>query len=230
MTDKAKFLGRTIYPKDLVKGLKTGEVRHGLSNGSWSLVTLLYVLAQECGPKSSLDLAVWTASGADASLLIKLFKLKKLKEIRMCVDRSFKTRQPQACDVLIDCFGIEALRVWSCHAKFAVFYGGVLDVLVMFSANLNKNRRIENFTVWADRRMCKEYIDMIDQLWSTQNPNEGFTDSKSGRRATAKIQNSGYKDTQSDKIGALYGDINQSSAKSNDLDASGYLEITDFKL
>ena len=69
---KTDFLGRNIAVRRLVDNLKPGDVRHGLSDGNWSLIDLLGGLADACGPQTSLDLAIWTASGAHGKQLHRL--------------------------------------------------------------------------------------------------------------------------------------------------------------
>ena len=186
MTSSA-FLGRNVGYRQLAAGLKAGDVRHGLSDGSWNLVDLLTALAEECGKKSRLDLAVWTASGDHSTKLNSLLQSGKLSDIRLMVDRSFRSRAPKPCRILRLVFGDHALRVWSCHAKFAIFTGGSLDVLCMFSANLNQNPRVENFTIWADAEMVHSYVKLVDQAYSAQKETVGFSDSKAGRQLTSEL-------------------------------------------
>ena len=59
--------------------------------------------------------------------------------------------------------------------------------MVMFSANLNRNRRIENFTVWADKDMCAEYIQMVEELWRRQPANAARMNPARARRDTAAV-------------------------------------------
>ena len=56
----------------------------------------------------------------------------------------------------------------------------------MFSANLNRNKRIENFTLWADPTMVSEYVAMVDELWAAQGVSEGFDESWAVRRKAGK--------------------------------------------
>lgn len=175
------YLGRQIQPEDLVSNLQEGDVRHGLSDGSWSLIDLLRCEAIELGPETYLTIALWTAGEKDGLELRRLFDQGKIRGIRLLVDRSFPSRQPERARLFRDTWGDEHLRVWSCHAKFAVFHGGRLDVLNMFSANLNPNMRIENFTVWADKKMCEEYLEMVETAFQFQQPGEGFDMPKSAR-------------------------------------------------
>ena len=181
------FIGRNVIPAQLTEGLAPGTVRHGLSDGRWSLMDLLARMTPIVGPQSTLVLAIWTASGADASQLHRLLDNGRLANIRMMVDRSFASRQPKACETLVAKWGYESLRIWSSHAKFAVFSGGDLECLLMFSANLNRNRRIENFTIWCDAEMVRQYRAMVEELWARQPAESAFRDPPRGRHDTRDI-------------------------------------------
>ena len=168
---------RNIRWETLVKGLGPGVIRHGLSDGRWSLIDLLTGVADAVGPATRLDLAVWTASGSHGERLREMLAAGRIAALRLMIDRSFVSRQPKTCAVVCDLFGEVSLRVWSCHAKFAIFTGGRFDVLVTTSANLNQNRRIENFGVWCDAEMCADYLELVDALWTAQAAGEGIADS-----------------------------------------------------
>ena len=181
------FVGRNTHFSALIDGLRDGETRHGLSDGSWSLIDLLTAAAHVAGVEAQLDLAVWTASGDHGEQLRALISSNKLNKINLIVDRSFATRQPLVCQEVQTHFGNDALRVWSSHAKFAVFRGGRQDLLLLFSANLNRNKRIENFSVIADARLVSEYSALVADVWAKQKPGEGFTVSTSGRKVTDEV-------------------------------------------
>ena len=181
------FRGRNVTPHTLVNDLQPGDVRHGLSDGSWSLIDLLAAIITYTGPDSTIDLAVWTASGDHGQRLRDLTASGRTRGIRLLVDRSFITRQPKACNLIRSLFGDGAVRVWSCHAKWAVVKSRRLDVLVMFSANLNRNPRIENFTLWADRSMVAHYSAMVEDLWGRQGDGQPFGEPRIARHHTADI-------------------------------------------
>ena len=52
--------------------------------------------------------------------------------------------------------------------------GGKLDVLYTTSANLNANKRLENFTLFAGGDMPREYLAAVEELWKLQRPGEAF--------------------------------------------------------
>ena len=60
-------------------------------------------------------------------------------------------------------------------------------MLVLTSANLNQNRRIENYSLIADSGMVSEYRSLVEDLYLLQLETEGFDDPKAGRRATVPL-------------------------------------------
>ena len=186
-TPNMNFVGRNVSHWQLAEGLKDGDVRHGLSDGRWSLVDLISCIATEVGPDAELDLAVWTASGDHGKRLSGFILEGRLAKVRLLIDRSFQTRQPASCQAVRDAYGDDAIRVWSSHAKFAIFHGGRVDVLAMFSANLNRNPRVENFTIWCDSTMVREYRALVDEAYACQTSGEGFRSGPAGRRLTSDL-------------------------------------------
>ena len=99
------------------------------------------------------------------------------------VDRSFQTRQPGYCALARSLFGDDAIRVWSSHAKFAVFSGSGFDVLYLTSANMNQNKRLENHTVVAGVVLPEQYLDMVEELFDIQASGAAFgSGQKTARR------------------------------------------------
>ena len=160
-----EFSGRNVRASDLVADIRDGEVRHGLSDGRWGLIDLLRQCAIRTGTSAEVALAVWTAADGQAGEFLSFCRGRRVARIRLCVDRSFVSRKPEACAKVVEMYGADAVRTWQCHAKFAVFTGGDVDLLVLTSANLNRNRRIENFSVHASAGLAAEYLAMVDDLW-----------------------------------------------------------------
>ena len=176
-----------LHPCGLTDGLREGEIRHVLSDGSWSLVDALMSIAKVTGPETNIDLSTWSAADADTRQIMHFMRSGQLRSLRLLVDCSFVTRKPQVCAAVRKLFGDDALRVWNSHAKFAIFYGGDLDALLISSANLNRNPRIENFTLFTDPAMVKEYRALVDELWERQNPTDGFTNKAGARQLSFEL-------------------------------------------
>ena len=153
-----EFVGRkSWHPKRQFAELQDGDSVHGMSDGSWSFTDALLALADRTG-SCHLVVSTWTAAAADIKRAHKLLDDGIFESVRFLVDRSFLTRQPRYCELLRATFGDESIRVWSAHAKFALLMGGEFDVLYLTSANLNKNKRLENFSVFCGGDLCRPNI------------------------------------------------------------------------
>lgn len=146
---RTEWVGRNSKgPSEAFEGLADGCSIHGLSDGTWSLIDGIEELLDRCGP-SDVTVSAWTAANADIERAERLLQDGRIRALRLLVDRSFESRQPRYCGRARHLFGDQALRVWNSHAKFVLVLGGKIDVLYTTSANLNQNKRLENFTLFA---------------------------------------------------------------------------------
>ena len=85
-------------------------------------------------------------------------------------------------------FGDGAIRIWSSHAKFSILTGGAFDVLYLTSANLNANRRLENFSLFAGGDLPGQYMALVTDMWAAQGDGEAFDSPKLARRQQKHVQ------------------------------------------
>lgn len=182
------FAGRNLGDAWLLLGdLREGDARIGLSDGSWGLTDAIREITEQTGPDTRLTLAVWTASTDQLRALHTMHRQEYFKSVRLLIDRSMPSRDKQATDTLKELFGVEAVRVWSSHAKFAIFTGGELPVLLLTSANLARNRNVEDWSVYADEALAENYLDLARLLWRRQGAQVGFDEPARARRDTAAV-------------------------------------------
>ena len=131
-----QWIGGHGSPRKAFEGLVEGATVHAISDGTWSLTDGLCEILGIVG-RCDLAVSTWTAAQADLKRAERLLRSREVKSLRLMVDRSFQTRQPGYCALARELFGDDAIRVWSSHAKFAVFSGGRFDVLYLTSANMN---------------------------------------------------------------------------------------------
>lgn len=125
----------------------------GLTTGDFSKVDILYHCLEATGP-AHITIGTWTAARADIETAWRLLELDSFLSVRWFVDRSFPTRQPEYYRYLLGKFGADAIRFARCHMKFLMIRNDDWDILVRTSMNLNMNRRIENFDISEDARLC----------------------------------------------------------------------------
>ncbi len=171
---RTAWVGRNSKgPSEAFEGLADGCSIHGLSDGTWSLIDGIEELLDRCGP-SDVTVSTWTAANADIERAEGLLQDGRIKTLRLLVDRSFESRQPRYCGRARHLFGDQALRVWNSHAKFVLVLSGKIDVLYTTSANLNANKRLENFTLFAGGDLPGQYLVAVEELWELQRPGEAF--------------------------------------------------------
>ena len=182
------FMGRNVEKADhILRDLTSGSSLHGLTDGSWGFSDAIMGILRIVG-SSDVVVSTWTMGRSEIDLTERQLHSGLFRTFRLMVDRSFRSRQPEYCSQVRTLFGDDAVRVWSSHAKFAIFTGGTFDVLYLTSANLNRNRRVENYSVFAGGALPTEYLALADDLFVIQKPGQGFDDSKAGREHTDMVQ------------------------------------------
>ena len=178
----ASFAYPALKPDGLADlGIERGFVDH-LSTG-WDYGDMIGAVTDRLGSKR-ITLATWTLGTVD------MFKLKdkindgSYDEVRFLLDRSFHTRHKKMCEEFRDLFGDDAIRIVNSHAKFVVFEGGSDTAVYSTSANCNRNKRIENATLFVGGDVPAAYIEFVDDPFTLQAPGEGFESPKTGRQTT----------------------------------------------
>lgn len=128
----------------------------GVCKGQFSLVELIEHCLDYTGP-ASLILSTWTVGGADISHFAHLVANKAIRKAMWFLDSSFPERQPDYCDQLVEAFGAENIICSSNHAKFVLFKNSDWNLVLLSSMNLNKNRRLETYSIHDDAGML-EYL------------------------------------------------------------------------
>ena len=156
---------------------------HGFFDGTWSLIDGIREMLRLAGP-SRVTLSTWTAADADLRDAERMLRARLIVDFRLCVDRSFITRQPKYCATARALFGDGAIRVWNSHAKFCVVQGDGADLLLLSSANLNRNRRVENFSLFRSAEMIETYLGLVNVLFEIQGAGVGIDNPANGRPDT----------------------------------------------
>lgn len=146
----------------------------GVNKGQFSLIDIIQHCLAVTGP-ADVVISTWTAAGADMGFAYKLFTDGAIRSIRMIVDFSFPTRQPEYCAALRERFGDDALRLTKTHAKFVTITNENWNIVVRSSMNLNENKRLESFEI-TDSRDMREFLEtLVDEIFEFQKAGEGFT-------------------------------------------------------
>jgi hypothetical protein len=144
-----------------------GKLEHeceifGLTKGQFSLFDIIEYCLGTTGP-AAVYISTWTAAGADTQRAKDFLLHGYIKKMRWLVDRSFLSRQPDYCSILINEFG-DSIRTLRNHSKFILIFNESWNFVIRTSMNLNSNPRMESFEISEDSEFLfflKNYVDEI---------------------------------------------------------------------
>lgn len=175
---------------EYVNAALLGQDVFGFIGGYFSLIDAISACVSRIG-NCALTLSTWTAAKADMDHVISFLARGQVNSCRWIVDRSFQNRQPELCDALRSGFGDDAIRVQPVHCKFALMESAAGNLTLQTSANLNRNRRLENLNISSCPVFFEAYSQLVSEIFSVQKPGDGFNDSSSANRTFKAIVNKG---------------------------------------
>jgi len=145
-----------------------GAIEHNtdtfiLTFGQFSLIDALVAILDQTGP-AAVDMATWTAADAHLERSAELLRASSITQMRLILDRSFKTRQPGYFHHMLELFGPECIREMRTHAKFIVVRNDKWNIVVRTSMNLNENPRLENIEVSESLKVTRSAPWMPNQF------------------------------------------------------------------
>lgn len=171
----AKRSGDIIAANAIEGFSKNGRVC-GLTNGAFSLISLIEAVLNVTGP-AEIVISTWSAGLYDAGALNSLMACGKVIDVKLILDRSFKTRQKGYSFYLQDVFKEENIRTTDTHAKFVLIKNEEWNVCIRSSMNLNENKRCENFDVDDNIDIYNLFNDFANELFKLQS--KGIIESRS---------------------------------------------------
>lgn len=89
-----------------------------------------------------------------------------VRDVRLILDRSFKTRQAGYSLYIQDVFKEENIRTTNTHAKFVLIKNDTYNVCIRSSMNLNENKRCENYDIDDDLDIYNLFNTFADDLFA----------------------------------------------------------------
>ncbi|MDD5596909.1 MAG: hypothetical protein PHV82_03125 [Victivallaceae bacterium] len=160
---------------ECVGELSHGCEKFGLTQGQFSFFDILETILNVSGP-ANVVIATWTAAGAETARAKEFLKNGAISSIKWIVDRSFASRQPEYCQILVDNFG-DCIRTIRTHAKFLLIYNDEWNFVIRTSMNLNSNPRIENFEISEDKDFCNYLLKFVDEVFEKHSMSDNFNNS-----------------------------------------------------
>jgi len=133
-----------------------------LSKGAISAADAVRYLLATAGPADVL-LTTWAIGAREIGAFRDLVADGAIRAFRLLVDASFVQRQPAYTAKLRATFGADCIRLATCHAKLATVVNDRWAFVLLSSANLNDNRRLEVFQVEDNRRLAAAINRTLDR-------------------------------------------------------------------
>jgi len=159
--------------KEALQKFEKGIELYGFTKGLFSLSDLIEGLLDITGP-AEMFISTWTASKANVAKMIELIKGGKIIKSNWFVDFSLHRRSPELSMEIRKVFGDNAVRVGKNHAKFVLIKNKDWDIVIRTSMNLNQNPRFENFTIAHDPELASFLLEILNELWKSQDKNLAF--------------------------------------------------------
>lgn len=153
------------FASEAVKGFGINGKVCGLTNGTFSLLSLIEAVLDITGP-ADVTISTWSAGLYDAGALNSLMASGMARDVRLILDRSFKTRQAGYSLYIQDVFKEDNIRTTNTHAKFVLIKNDTYNICIRSSMNLNENKRCENFDVDDDLDIYNLFNTFADDLFA----------------------------------------------------------------
>lgn len=173
-------LSKTANARDTLSEFGRGIEVDILTFGQFSISDAVEAVLERTGP-AHVAISTWTAASADLTRTARHLHDERIQSLRLLVDRSFLTRQPEYARTCLALFGEAAIRTSRIHAKFCLVHNDAWHVVMRTSMNLNENPRLEYLQVVDDADLCAWYLSVIDEIFKTEDPGLG------GKRGTPEL-------------------------------------------
>lgn len=154
---------QAVTPRGAFGPLVPGGRTVVLSKGAFGKADVVADILDQTGP-ADLTLATWTISAREIGAFRDRVASGQILSLRLMVDASFPARNAAYAAKLRASYGADCIRLAVCHAKLAVITNDAWAVVVLSSANLNRNSRLEIFSV-EDNRVLADELNRVLGTW-----------------------------------------------------------------
>lgn len=152
--------------QDAIGRLEHGQDTYILTYGQFSLIDALAAILDQTGP-ADVVVSSWTAADVHLEESAHMVEAMSIRNFRMIVDRSFRTRQPGYYRRMCALFGDDCVREIRSHAKFLLITNERWKIVVRTSMNLNENPRFENIEISEDAAFAAWMLGIVDEIFAT---------------------------------------------------------------
>lgn len=164
-------LAKTANAREAIGDIKHGQDVYVLTFGQFSAIDALVHILDKVGP-ADVTISTWTAAGSHLERTAELLESAQIKSLKLIVDRSFETRQPEYCFHMRKLFGPDCIRAFRTHAKFMLIRSETHNVVVRTSMNLNENPRLENIEISENLAFAEYFQQVTDAIFQEVDEKE----------------------------------------------------------
>lgn len=148
---------------DAFRHIHKGMCELNFNDGKYSFVDVIdYVL--ETAGKSNIDISTWVASTASTQIIEDFLEDGVIHRFRFLVDKGFPANRKKLYNHILALYG-DCVRVTLNHAKFCLIYNDDWNFVIETSANLNKNKRLENFRITEHKQYREFFSGVFDRFF-----------------------------------------------------------------
>ena len=136
----------------------------GVNKGQFSAWELLAAALDVTGP-ADVVVCTWTTNAEAVTDLRRLMDAGKITDLRMILDTSLASREPEYCRHIVQQIGNERIRTTRNHAKWCVLTNGRWNLVIRGSMNFGTAPRLEYFEASDDKRLADFLNAIADEMW-----------------------------------------------------------------
>lgn len=140
-----------------LRDFSKGERRFFLSKGQFSLVDIAIALTHQIGP-CDFKCAVWTSTEKSVDAIANLVESNRIIDAQWVLCDSQRSMNEDRLNRIVQLFGVESVRVVPLHAKLMTLRNDDWSITVQTSANMTRNRSVEQFDVTDGERLA-DFVD-----------------------------------------------------------------------
>lgn len=155
----------TEHAKKIFSDLEKGGRVIGLTNGVFSLISVIDALIKNKTGPANIIICSWLAGAFDIDVLHAMKLKKDLLSAQFLFDVSFRSTRREYAHIVYDKFGNDNVRLSTTHAKFTLLWNDDWKITINSSMNLNENKRCESFMIDDDEEIFTLFKDYCDDIF-----------------------------------------------------------------
>lgn len=156
----------SIGVEDAFPKIYKGMCELNFNNGCFSFVDVIRHIIEKVG-RSHVDISTWVASAASTKEIEGFLEDEVIHDFRFLVDKGFVANRRKLYDHILNFHG-DCVRVTLNHAKFCLIYNENFNFVIETSANLNRNKRLENFRITEHQQYREFFSGVFDGFFECQ--------------------------------------------------------------